>query len=100
MGLITDPRLIRLYKSKRGNSWFNDEVQLSTIVVQRFDKQSFPMDMFHVENVGGLLHFMNKKSLMPVTELDSESGRLIEMVGQQVLIGLTDFNSKSARVRD
>ena len=81
MGLVTDHRLIRLYKAKRGNSWFNDEVQLSSLVVQRFDKQSFPMDIFHVENVGVVLHFMNKKSLMPVTELDSESGRLVEMVG-------------------
>jgi len=25
-GLVTDHKLIRLYKSRRGNSWFNDEV--------------------------------------------------------------------------
>mgnify|MGYP000897520088 CR=1 FL=1 len=58
------------------------------------------MDIFSVENVGLLLHFINKKSLMPVTELDPESGRLLEMVGQQVLVGLTNFNSKDVKVRD
>ena len=26
MGLVTDHKLIRLYKTRRGNSWFNDEV--------------------------------------------------------------------------
>lgn len=26
MGLVTDHKLIRLYRSRRGNSWFNDEV--------------------------------------------------------------------------
>lgn len=58
------------------------------------------MDIFNVESVGILLHFMNKKSLMPVTELDVESGRLLEMVGQQVLVGVTNLNSNDASVRD
>ena len=100
MGLVTDHKLIRLYRSRRGNSWFNDEVQLSTIVLQRFDKQSFPMDIFHLENVGLLIHFINKKSLMPVTELTPESGRLLEMVGQQVLVGVTNLNSKNTNTRE
>ena len=26
MGLVTDPKLIRLYKARKGNFWFNDEV--------------------------------------------------------------------------
>mmetsp|Transcript_20742 Transcript_20742/g.28000 ORF Transcript_20742/g.28000 Transcript_20742/m.28000 type:complete len:154 (+) Transcript_20742:341-802(+) len=38
MGLVEDPKLIRLYKARYGNKWFNDEVQLSSLVVQRFDK--------------------------------------------------------------
>lgn len=25
-GVVTDPKLIRLYKSRKGNQWFNDEV--------------------------------------------------------------------------
>ena len=58
------------------------------------------MDIFNVESVGILLHFMNKKSLMPVTELDVESGRLLEMVGQQVLVGVTNLNSNDASVRN
>jgi len=38
LGMVEDPKLIRLYKSRHGARWFNDEVQLNTIVVQRFDK--------------------------------------------------------------
>ena len=81
MGLVTDPKLIRQYKARYGNLWFNDEVQLSSIVVQRFDKQYFSMDLFNLENISLLTHFINKKSLLSVTELDNESGRLLEMVG-------------------
>lgn len=40
------------------------------------------MDIFNMDSSGMLIHFMNKKSLMPVTDLDMESGRLVEMVGQ------------------
>ena len=82
LGLVTDHKLIRQYKAKKGRSWFNDDVQLSTIVVQRFDKQTFPMDIFTIENVATLVHFMQKKSLMPVSELNPESSRLLELVGQ------------------
>lgn len=57
------------------------------------------MDIFNLENVGLLIHFINKKSLMPVTELDPESGRLLEMVGQQVLVGVTSLNSRSDHIR-
>lgn len=50
-------------------------------MLQRFDKQTFSMDVFHLDNVGALIHFINKKSLLPVTELDNESAKLVEMVG-------------------
>ena len=100
LGLVTDPKLIRHYKAHRGNLWFNDEVQLSSIVLQRFDKQTFSMDVFHLDNVGALIHFINKKSLLPVTELDNESAKLVEMVGQQVLVGVTSLYSKDQKVRD
>lgn len=82
MALVTDHKLIRQYKARKGNLWFNDEVQLSTIVVQRFDKQTFAMDLFNLESVATMVHFMNKKSLQPVTELTGESSRLLETVGQ------------------
>jgi hypothetical protein len=52
------------------------------------------MDLFNLDNVGTLIHFINKKSLLPVTELDSESAKLVEMVGQQVLVGVTSRASK------
>ena len=38
IGLVTDPRLIRKYKESYGTYWFPDNVQLSTIIVQRYDK--------------------------------------------------------------
>ena len=38
--------------------------------------------------------------MQPVTELDNESGRLLEMVGQQVLVGVTSLSSKNTKVRD
>ena len=58
------------------------------------------MDLFNLDAVGMLIHFINKKSLLPVTELDNESGKLLEMVGQQVLVGVTYLSSKDARIRD
>ena len=100
IGLVTDHKLIRHYKARRGNLWFNDEVQLSSIVVQRFDKHTVAMDLFNLDNVGTLIHFINKKSLLPVTELDSESAKLVEMVGQQVLVGVTSRASKDQKVRE
>ena len=39
------------------------------------------MDMFNIDSTSVLTHFISKKSLMPVSELDSESVALIEMVG-------------------
>ena len=41
IGLVTDPRLIRKYKESYGTYWFPDNVQLSTVIVQRYDKQIF-----------------------------------------------------------
>ena len=38
IGLVTEPRLIRKYKESYGTYWFPDNVQLSTIIVQRYDK--------------------------------------------------------------
>ena len=99
IGLVTDPKLIRLYKARKGALWFNDEVQLSSVVVQRFDKQTFSMDIFNIDSYGIVLHFINKKSLLPVTELDSESGRLVEMVGQQALVGITSLNNADPKIR-
>lgn len=99
MGLVTDHKLIRQYKARKGNLWFNDEVQLSTIVVQRFDKQTFSMDLFNLENVGTMVHFFNKKCLQPVTELTGESSRLLEIVGQQIMIGVTHLDSKSPSIK-
>lgn len=51
VGLVTDPKLIRLYKARNGNHWFNDEVQLSSVVLQRFDDQYFTYDVFRVETI-------------------------------------------------
>ena len=33
IGFVEDPKLIRLYKTRHGAKWFNDDVQLSTIIV-------------------------------------------------------------------
>ena len=100
IGLVEDPKLIRLYKARHGAKWFNDDVQLSTIIVQRFDKQIFPLDLFHIPHFNVLQHFISKKSLMPVTEIDQESSYLIELLGQQVIIGVYHLNSKNEKVRD
>jgi len=88
-----------MYKARHGARWFNDEVQLSTIVVQRFDKKTFPLDLFQLEHMNVLSHFIGKKSLLPVTEIDTESSYLIELLGQQVVIGITHLGSKSEKVR-
>lgn len=54
-----------------------------------------------MENVGSLIHFINKKSLQAVTELDTESAKIVEMVGQQVLVGVTSLYYKNdSKVRD
>ena len=42
---------------------------------------------------------MNKKSLQPVTEITGESSRLLEMVGQQVMIGVTHLDAKKQEIR-
>ena len=57
------------------------------------------MDVFNIDSVGVLIHFINKKSLLPVTELDQESGRLVEMVGQQAIIGVTSLGNTNAKIR-
>ncbi len=57
------------------------------------------MDVFNIDSVGVLIHFINKKSLLPVTELDTEAGRLVEMVGQQVLVGVTSLGSSDPKIR-
>mmetsp|Transcript_20742 Transcript_20742/g.28002 ORF Transcript_20742/g.28002 Transcript_20742/m.28002 type:complete len:93 (+) Transcript_20742:818-1096(+) len=56
--------------------------------------------MFHIDGTQILVHFMNKKSLLPVTEITAESMKLIEMIGQQILVGVTSVGSKDANVRD
>ena len=65
------------------------------MVVQRYDKQTFAFDIMGMDNANIATHLINKKSLPPVTELDQESGRLLEMVGQQVLVGVTSLTSKN-----
>ena len=80
LGIVTDHKLIRIYKKKYGASWFNDEVQLSTIVLQRYDKKYFPMDILTLDSVGMLVHWLNKKSLTSVTYLTPESSKLLEML--------------------
>lgn len=37
--------------------------------------------MMGMDNINVVTHLINKKSLLPVTELDPEAGRLLEMVG-------------------
>ena len=37
--------------------------------------------MFNIDGPPIVVHFMNKKSLLPVTEIDKESAKLVEMVG-------------------
>lgn len=55
--------------------------------------------MFQIDGPPIVVHFMNKKSLLPVTELDKESAKLVEMVGQQILVGLTHLNSDRPKVK-
>ena len=81
VGLVTDIKLIKQYKAKWGSLWFNDDVQLNTVVLQRFDKEYFSFDLFNLREVGTLIHFINKRSLEPVTKIDGESNLMIEMVG-------------------
>ena len=65
-GLVTDTKLIRKYKAKYGNKWFHDEVQLSTVIIQRFDKETFAMDLMVHDGIVTLTNTVNRKSLMPV----------------------------------
>lgn len=81
IGLVTDRTLIRLYKSRKGALWFNDYVQSSTIVLQRFDDRYFSLDILQLDGYGTLVHFIIKRSLLPVTEIDDESNLLVEMAG-------------------
>lgn len=69
-------------------------------MVQRFDKQTFGIDIMLMDTINVATHLVNKKSMMPVTELDAEAGRLLELVGQTVLVGVTDFNSKNKKIAD
>lgn len=55
--------------------------------------------MFNIDGPPIVVHFMNKKSLLPVTEIDKESAKLVEMVGQQILVGLTHMNSERPKVK-
>ena len=89
-----------MYKNRYGSSWFNDDVQLSTIVLQRFDKKYFSMDLLNLESVSVLVHWLNKKSLPQVTELTAESSKLLEMLNQNVLVGVTSLNSKNEMTRN
>lgn len=58
------------------------------------------MDLMTLEHQSLLVYFVNKKSLMPVTEIiDDESEKLLELVGQQVIVGVTSIGSKIEKVR-
>lgn len=94
-GLVTDAKLIRKYKAKNGNKWFHDEVQLSTIVIQRYDKETFAMDLMVHDSVITLTNTVNRKSLQPVQELNYEVLHLLDQIGQTVIVGMTDFASSN-----
>ena len=98
IGLVTDHKLIRKYKALKGTSWFPDEVQLSTIVVQRYDKASFGFDFLNLHSENDLVYFIQKKSLQPVQEIFPESFKLIENVGQVIVVAMVDFNSPNPEI--
>ena len=68
-------------------------------MLQRFDNQHFSIDLFHLEHMNVLMHFIGKKTLLPVTEITGESSHLIELLGQQVLIAITHIGSKKEKIR-
>ena len=57
------------------------------------------MDILHLESVGVLVHWLNKKSLPQVTELTHESSKLLEMLNQNVLVGVTSLNHEEEFIR-
>lgn len=58
------------------------------------------MDLLELTDSSTLIHFMMKKSLKPVSELNPETNRILDLTGQQVLVGITDLTSENRRIRE
>ena len=99
IGIVTDAKLIRKYKEMKGTFWFPDNVQLTTIIIQRYDKGIFFHDLLQLESIVQLSHWINKKSIMPVQEMFLEANKVLDLVGQQVIIALTDFGSSDPDIK-
>lgn len=72
-GIVSDPALVRLYKKRYGEHWFGDSVQLNGFIVKRYDGTIYSHNMLEVNSAINMQFFVNKKSVLPVQELTSES---------------------------
>ena len=92
---MSDPALVRIYKKRYGEHWFGDSVQLNGFIVKRFDGTIYAHNMLDVTSAINMQFFVNKKSVLPVQEMTVESQKVFDLIKQQVLIAVVDFQSSN-----
>ena len=57
--------------------------------------------MYEIDNIDSrtLVHNFSKQSLLPITEIDSESEKLLELTGQLVFVGVLSLNDENELIR-
>ena len=99
IGFIEDRDLIRLYKKRYSSNWFIDLVFSNAIVLQRFDKKIIPVDIYNLQGTKLLLKEFSKGSLLSLNKLDKETQRLLEMTGQNIVVGVVSLDNKDEKIR-
>lgn len=59
IGIVTNKKVIKRFKSKYENIWF-PEVVYSTIVLKRYDGEFFKFDLINDNKNMGYLHWITK----------------------------------------
>ena len=99
IGFVEDRELIRLYKKRYSSNWFIDLVFSNAIVLQRFDKKIIPVDIYNLQGTKLLLKEFSKGSLLSLNKLDKETQRLLEMTGQNIVVGVVSLDNKDEKIR-
>lgn len=94
--MVTDHKIIKKYKAKYGTLWF-PEGAYSSVVLKRYDGQTYYADLLGDQPT--VWHYwINKKSIKPVEEMDTDTFRIFELIRQPVVIAFVDLNSKDKKV--
>ena len=78
IGYVSDPKLVK--KLKKETSWFGD-ASMNSIILKRYDGETKFLDLLQVEAHGNAYHWIWKKTVKDVEELDEELFDQINMVG-------------------